>query len=209
MGHLTVGVDEAGRGCLAGSVYASAVVLNNGDESVHSRITDSKLIKKESTRVVISEEIKKACVAFSVTSSSPELIDEINILEATMQAMRNCIEEVHSTLVELGKMDKIVCLVDGTISPYKKVPIPSFVERVECITKGDLKKKCIGAASILAKVEKDREMNRLHLEFPQYGWNTNKSYGTKSHLSAIKEFGLSKYHRKSYKLKGHKNLKIS
>ncbi len=183
--HLSgpvIGVDEVGRGCLAGRVYAAAVILPQ--DYTHEEITDSKLVAEE-RRTEIASEIRKVaqvCVAFAEV----EEIDEINILKASLLAMKRAIEG-------LGVKSGTV-LVDGNQK------IPQLAKSFEQITiiKGDLRAKPIGAASIVAKVERDQEMIRLAGHYPQYGFESHKGYASESHRKAIQEFGPCPIHRKTF-----------
>jgi ribonuclease HII len=194
---FTVGVDESGRGCLAGSVFAGAVVL--GSVTDH-RVTDSKRIKKEEERNAIAKEIQTDSLAYSVEKSTCEDIDRVNILEASLDAMRRAIDSVYFQLLTLNTPFQLIALIDGSVCPYRKTEIPDYICQVRTIVGGDLKEKCIGAASILAKVAKDEEMRELHELYPMYEWDKNKSYGTKIHKEAIKKYGKCVYHRKSFKV---------
>ncbi len=178
-----VGVDEAGRGCLVGPVFAAAVILDfeNLSQDELSLINDSKKISKKK-RELIAKIIKKNS-KYKVATASVEEIDEINILNASMLAMERA-------FLELGG-DYI--LVDGN-----KMPNMGEVKG-ETVVKGDSKIISIAAASILAKVEKDNHLEILAKEFPAFNWEKNSGYPVKEHLEAMKNFGITKYHRKSYK----------
>lgn len=177
-----IGVDEVGRGCLAGRVYAAAVILPSG--YINDSITDSKLISEE-RRNEISEDIKKVaqvCVAFAEV----EEIDSINILKASLLAMKRAVEG-------LGIKSGTV-LIDGN----QKIPKLSRKFKQVTIVKGDLRAKPIGAASIVAKVARDQEMIRLAQTYPQYGFEKHKGYASESHRKAIQEFGPSVIHRRTF-----------
>lgn len=180
---LEAGIDEAGRGCYAGPVFAAAVILPKN--FFHPDLNDSKQVtaaKRELLRPIIEKE----SIAWAVASVDNEEIDSINILQATYKAMHLAVKKLR-TRPEL-------LLIDG--NRFKKYPtIPH-----ECIIKGDSLYASIAAASILAKTYRDDLMKKLHVQFPAYGWNDNKGYGTAKHREAIKEMGLSVYHRKSYKI---------
>lgn len=178
------GCDEAGRGPLAGPVFAAAVMLHP-DQAI-SGLNDSKKLN-ENQRFALRLEIEKKAMAWAVESIDPETIDRINILQASLAAMRNCI-------IRLKTKPSIV-LVDGN----KKIPYLPFEQY--CIVKGDGLYESIAAASILAKCYRDEYMLKIHEEFPEYGWNENKGYPTEKHREATLKFGLSIYHRKSFKLK--------
>lgn len=180
---LEAGVDEAGRGSLAGPVTAAAVILPpkiniNG-------LNDSKkisILKRNKLRI----EIENKALAFSVVNIDSKKIDETNILKATIIAMHRAIK--------LLKVKPNHLLIDGNyFKNYKNIPH-------KCVIKGDSKYQNIAAASILAKTYRDELMINLSLKFCEYGWSKNKGYGTKEHRAAIEKFGLTKYHRKSFRL---------
>ncbi len=182
-GLVEAGCDEAGRGCLAGPVVAAAVILPNRWN--HSLLNDSKKLT-ESQRMKVREAILKDVEYHSVGVCSHKEIDEINILNDSFLAM-------HRALDGLPKQPDCI-LVDGNrFTPYQS--INHF-----CIIKGDGIYKCIAAASVLAKTHRDALMMDLHSEHPEYGWNRNKGYPTKSHRMAIAEIGASPYHRMSFSL---------
>ena len=176
------GTDEAGRGCLAGPVTAAAVIL---PQSFKNKIlTDSKLLTHKS-RELLRPIIEQEALAFGIAHVFPEEIDEINILNASIKAMHLAIEKL--------KQQPQHILVDGNrFKPYKECSH-------ECIIKGDSKFLSIAAASVLAKTERDRYMTDMHMQFPQYNWKKNKGYPTKEHREAIKAYGLTPHHRKSFK----------
>ncbi len=177
------GLDEAGRGCYAGPVFAAAVILPA--DFFHSLLNDSKQLK-EKQRDLLRPIIEKESVAFAVAAVDNDEIDKINILQASYKAMHLSLDKLKATAGFL--------LIDGDrFKPYKKTPH-------ECIIKGDGKYASIAAASILAKTYRDEFMQKVHGEFPQYGWDNNKGYGTLTHRKAIEAFGLCKYHRKSYNI---------
>lgn len=180
---LECGTDEAGRGCLAGPVTAAAVILP--EDFSNLILNDSKQLNKEQ-RNSLKKIIKQEAICYSVTHVSMEDIDEINILNASILAMHKCISKL--------KQKPQHILVDGNrFKPFKKIPH-------ECIIKGDGKFLSIAAASILAKTSRDAYMERIHREFPMYNWKQNKGYPTAEHREAIKKYGITKYHRKSFKL---------
>lgn len=180
-GVIEAGCDEAGRGCLAGPVFAAAVILPAGFH--HPLLNDSKQVK-EKDREILRPIIEKEAVAWAVAFSTPEQIDTMNILKASFRAMHQAIDEL-KTRPEL-------LLIDGHIFP------PYFGISHQCIVKGDAKYSSIAAASILAKTHRDEYMDRLHEEFPAYGWNKNKGYGTATHLKGIAENGITIHHRRSF-----------
>lgn len=177
------GCDEAGRGCFAGPVFAAAVILPK--DFFHPLLNDSKQLN-ESSRNELRIVIEKEALSFAVAAVSNEEIDKINILKASMKAM-------HVSLNKLSVEPQLL-LIDGKyFLQYKKLPH-------RCIVKGDATYASIAAASILAKTYRDELMMQLHKEFPYYNWGKNKGYGTAEHRKAIEQFGLCKYHRKSFRL---------
>ena len=180
---LEAGIDEAGRGSLAGPVTAAAVILPKGLNI--TGLNDSKKISKIK-RDKLRIEIEGKALAFSVVNINSKLIDESNILKATIKAMHEAIK--------LLKVKPKHLLIDGNyFNKYKDIPH-------KCIVKGDSKYQNIAAASILAKTYRDELMVNLALKFNEYGWSKNKGYGTKEHRNAIIKHGLTKYHRKSFRL---------
>lgn len=190
---VEAGCDEAGRGCLAGSVYAAAVILPEGYENAD--LNDSKQLS-ERKRYRLREVIERDAVAWAVGIVTPQEIDRINILNASILAM-------HRALDALAVRPEAV-IVDGnrfkTYIPKESAdgkPIPHTT-----IVKGDGKYLSIAAASILAKTYRDDYMLKLAEEYPQYDWASNKGYPTRKHRKAIAEYGITPYHRKSYNLLG-------
>lgn len=179
---VEAGVDEAGRGCLAGPVVAAAVILPPGFRN--KEIDDSKKLN-EKQRDKLREVIIEYAVSWAVGIVSPERIDEINILKASHEAMIIAIEKLRVKPETLA--------IDGNRFPKYSIP-------AHCIVKGDAKFLNIAAASILAKTERDRIMLELHEEFPDYGWDRNKGYPTELHRSAIRATGITAHHRKSFQL---------
>jgi len=180
---IEAGCDEAGRGCLAGPVVAAAVILPKNFKN--EILTDSKILS-EKKRELLRPIIEKEAIAWGVGIVSPEEIDEINILNASFLAMHRAVDK----LKEIPNL----LLIDGNrFNKYKKT------EHV-CIVKGDGKYLPIAAASILAKTYRDDIMKAYHVEFPVYDWNKNKGYPTKAHRQAIRDFGSTNYHRKSFRL---------
>jgi ribonuclease HII len=181
--YLECGTDEAGRGCLAGPVTAAAVILPQDFQN--DILNDSKLLtskKRELLEVILKEE----SLSFGIAHVNMEIIDDINILNASIQAMHDSISQL--------KTEPELILVDGNkFKPYKKI-------KHHCIIKGDSKFLTIAAASILAKTARDAYMRTIDKEFPMYGWAKNKGYPTKAHRKAIQTYGITKYHRKSFKL---------
>ncbi|HAD11994.1 MAG TPA: ribonuclease HII [Saprospirales bacterium] len=182
-GVLEAGCDEAGRGCLAGPVYAAAVILP--PDFYHPLLNDSKQLT-ESQRMVLREVVEKESLAWMVASVSAAEIDRINILKASFLAM-------HRALDGLPIRPESI-LVDGNRF-YKYGTIPHL-----CVVKGDGKYASIAAASILAKTHRDEAMERLHLEYPAYQWQQNKGYPTESHRDAIRQHGISPWHRRTFQL---------
>jgi len=177
------GVDEAGRGCYAGPVFAAAVILPK--DFYHPLLNDSKKLS-EKQRDTLRPIIEKEALAFGVAAVDNNEIDMINILQASYKAMHLSIDQLKP------KPDSL--LIDGNrFRPYKKI-------NHQCIVKGDGKFASIAAASILAKTYRDEFMNTIHKEFPDYGWDKNKGYGTAIHRKAIEKIGLSKYHRMSFNI---------
>jgi ribonuclease HII len=180
---LEAGCDEAGRGCYAGPVFAAAVILPR--DFKHPLLNDSKQVG-EKQRLVLKDVIESNAIAWSVASIEVEEIDSINILKASFKAM-------HKAIAQL-KVAPEYLLIDGNrFVPYKKIPHL-------CIVKGDGKYASIAAASILAKTHRDAYMEKLHHQFPQYGWNRNKGYGTLEHRIGIEKNGLCIHHRKSFNI---------
>ncbi|RME17560.1 MAG: ribonuclease HII [Bacteroidetes bacterium] len=176
-----VGCDEAGRGCLAGSVFAAAVILPTDFEN--GLINDSKKLSFDQ-RMKAREIIMTSAIDYAIAECLPEEIDQYNILNASILAMHRALEKLKT------QFDKII--VDGNrFKPYKNIPH-------QCIIKGDAKYYAIAAASILAKTERDLYMMKIHEEFPQYHWNKNKGYPTADHRRAIEKNGICQYHRKSF-----------
>lgn len=180
---LECGTDEAGRGCLAGPVTAAAVVFAKDFEN--EIIKDSKQLS-EGKRLYLKPLIESEALSFSVSHIDENTIDKINILNASILAMHESIEKLH--------LEPEFIIVDGNrFKPYKKTPHQTIV-------KGDSKYLSIAAASILAKTYRDQYMATIHQEFPMYNWLQNKGYPTKEHREAIKKYGITKYHRKSFRL---------
>lgn len=180
---VEAGCDEAGRGCYAGPVFAAAVVLK--DDFFHLLLNDSKQVK-EADRYLLRSFIEENAVDYAVAHVSNQEIDEINILKASFKAMHLAIDKLKTCPQFL--------LIDGNrFTSYQQI-------KHQCIVEGDAKYASIAAASILAKTYRDDYMKQLHEEFPHYKWNSNKGYGTAEHRNAIEEFGICKYHRKSFNI---------
>lgn len=177
------GLDEAGRGCFAGPVYAAAVILPK--DFYHPLLNDSKLLTKEE-REHLRPIIEKESICWSVASVSNNEIDRINILQASFKAM-------HLALNKLSSKPELLLIDGNRFKRYKKMPH-------HCIIKGDGIYTSIAAASVLAKTYRDDYMTNLHQKFKRYSWHNNKGYGTPEHRTAIKEYGLCRYHRKSFNI---------
>lgn len=178
------GCDEAGRGCLAGPVFAAAVILPA--DFYHAELNDSKLLKEEK-REELREMVEREAIAFAVSKVTPKKIDKINILNASFLAMTNAVKKLSTT--------PGLILVDGNrFTSTIKIPH-------QCIIKGDSKFFSIAAASILAKTYRDDYMKRLDRKFPDYNWKQNKGYPTIEHRSAIEMHGATDHHRMSFRLK--------
>lgn len=176
------GTDEAGRGPLAGPLVVASVILK--DDFHHEWLDDSKKIS-EKRREELFDIIINNCLEYTIQILSPAQIDHLNIFQATMLGMKETIEQL--------KIKPDCCLIDGN-----KAPKMSGVN-LKPVVKGDGTHACIAAASILAKVTRDRIMLDLHEQYPEYGFAKHKGYPTKDHLSAIRKFGITSVHRKSYK----------
>ena len=190
-GLIEAGCDEAGRGCLAGSVYAAAVILPVGYQN--EQLNDSKKLT-DHQRKALRTIIERDAVAWAVGIVTAQEIDEINILNASILAM-------HRALDQLTVRPEAVIIDGNRFKPYGELPYTTIV-------KGDGKYLSIAAASILAKTYRDDYMDQLAEEYPQYDWQKNKGYPTKKHRQAIKEYGITPYHRKSYNLLGDGQLEI-
>ncbi|QUB56232.1 ribonuclease HII [Prevotella melaninogenica] len=188
-GLIEAGCDEAGRGCLAGSVYAAAVILPSDYQN--ELLNDSKKLTAK-RRYALREEIERDAIAWAVGIVTPEEIDKINILNASFLAM-------HRALDQLQVRPEAVIVDGNRFKPYQDLPSTTIV-------KGDGKYLSIAAASILAKTYRDDYMLSLAEEYPQYDWQSNMGYPTKKHRQAILEHGITPYHRKSYNLLGDGQL---
>ncbi|WP_091473351.1 ribonuclease HII [Flavobacterium swingsii] len=201
--HLEAGTDEAGRGCLAGPVTAAAVMLPENFES--KILNDSKQLS-EKTREQLKPIIEELAISFAVTHLEPIIIDEINILNASLKAMQECVLQLNPA--------PLYIIVDGnrpllSKNSFKKSSGKIFTDKETeilhsipntSIIKGDSKYLSIAAASVLAKTYRDEYMNKIHEEFPMYNWKKNKGYPTKEHREAIRKYGVTKYHRMSFRL---------
>lgn len=188
-GKVEAGCDEAGRGCLAGSVFAAAVILP--DNYQNETLNDSKQLT-EKRRYELRAQIEQDAIAWAVGIVTPEEIDKINILNASILAMHRALDQL--------KVRPEAVIVDGNrFKPYQELPFTTIV-------KGDGKYLSIAAASILAKTYRDDYMNELAEKYPLYDWQNNKGYPTKAHRAAIREHGITPFHRKSYNLLGTEEL---
>ncbi len=177
------GTDEAGRGCLAGPVTAAAVIL---PEDFHSELLNDSKQLTERDRDSLRPVIEEMALCFSVTHIGHEIIDEVNILNASIRAMQECVRKLKTT--------PLYIIVDGNrFKPVDSIPH-------SCIIQGDASYMSIAAASILAKTHRDDFMSRIHEEFPMYNWKQNKGYPTPEHREAIRRYGITPYHRKSFRL---------
>lgn len=180
---IEAGCDEAGRGCLAGSVYAAAVIFPKDYEN--ALLNDSKQLSAKK-RYMLREIVERDALAWAVGIVTPEEIDKMNILNASILAMHRALD--------LLKVRPEAVIVDGNrFKPYQNLPYSTIV-------KGDGKYLSIAAASILAKTSRDDYMDGLAEKYPQYDWKSNKGYPTKKHREAIKSFGITPFHRKSFTL---------
>ena len=177
------GCDEAGRGCLAGPVLAAAVILPKGYKNI--KLDDSKKIS-EKNRNELRIDIEKNAIAIGIGIVEERKIEKINILQASLLAM-------HLAIKNLAVNPSHLAIDGNKFNPYPKIDHT-------CIIKGDGKYMNIAAASIIAKTKRDEIMKKLSISFPEYLWNQNKGYPTKKHKNAISEFGITKHHRKSFKL---------
>ena len=177
------GCDEAGRGCLAGPVVAAAVILPRGYKNI--KLDDSKKIS-EKNRNDLRIDIEKNAIAIGIGIVEERKIEKINILQASLLAM-------HLAIKNLAVKPSHLAIDGNKFNPYPKIDHT-------CIIKGDGKYMNIAAASIIAKTKRDEIMKKLSISFPEYLWDQNKGYPTKKHKNAISEFGITKHHRKSFKL---------
>jgi len=201
--NLEAGTDEAGRGCLAGPVTAAAVLLP--DYFLNSTLNDSKQLS-EKAREKLRPIIEQQSISFAVTHLEPLIIDEINILNASVKAMQECVLKLDPRPVSI--------IVDGNSPFIPKGGIKNRGGRIftdaeieilnsipnASIVKGDSTFMSIAAASVLAKTYRDEYMNIIHEEFPMYNWKQNKGYPTKEHREAIRKYGVTKYHRMTFRL---------
>jgi len=180
---LEAGTDEAGRGCLSGPVVAAAVILPK--EFTHPFLNDSKQLS-EKKREELRPFIEENAIAYGVSFVWQDEVDKINVLQASITGM-------HRSIGLLQVQPEFIIVDGNKFSSYKEIPYKTIV-------KGDAKYQSIAAASVLAKTYRDAYMEKIHKEFPMYHWKKNKGYPTKEHRDAIREFGVTKYHRKTFKL---------
>ena len=190
-GRVEAGCDEAGRGCLAGSVYAAAVILP--PDYHNERLNDSKKLTA-CQRYALRQNIERDAVAWAVGVVTPQEIDQINILNASILAM-------HRALDQLQVRPEAIIVDGNRFKPYRDLPHTTIV-------KGDGKYLSIAAASILAKTYRDDEMIRLAQEYPDYDWQHNMGYPTRKHREAIRQHGITPYHRRTFNLLGSEELTI-
>lgn len=190
-GRVEAGCDEAGRGCLAGSVYAAAVILP--PDYHNERLNDSKKLTARQ-RYALRQDIEHDAVAWAVGVVTPQEIDQINILNASILAM-------HRALDQLQVRPEAIIVDGNRFKPYRDLPHTTIV-------KGDGKYLSIAAASILAKTYRDDEMVRLAQEYPDYDWQHNMGYPTRKHREAIRQHGITPYHRRTFNLLGSEELTI-
>lgn len=190
-GRVEAGCDEAGRGCLAGSVYAAAVILP--PDYHNERLNDSKKLTARQ-RYALRQDIERDAVAWAVGVVTPQEIDQINILNASILAM-------HRALDQLQVRPEAIIVDGNRFKPYRDLPHTTIV-------KGDGKYLSIAAASILAKTYRDDEMIRLAQEYPDYDWQHNIGYPTRKHREAIRQHGITPYHRRTFNLLGSEELTI-
>ena len=201
-----IGLDEVGRGPLFGRVYTAAVILPKDDTFDHFKMKDSKRFHSKKKIEETAEYIKENAIAWSISFEDEQMIDKINILQATQQSMHNCIAQIIKKNQSLSTSTEYHLLVDGSYfnSYIHYNPISKKFDQLEhtCITGGDDKYTAIAAASILAKVARDQYIEELCEEFPyldeHYSIASNKGYGAKRHLEGIKEHGITIWHRRTF-----------
>ena len=180
MKKIIAGVDEVGRGSLVGPVFAAAVIFKKNVDK--KKFKDSKQLSKKE-RNILEKYVKKNCI-WSIGSASLKEIEKLNILNASLLAMKRSIKKL--------KFKPAMTLIDGN-------KLPDIIDyKLKCVVKGDQKIPEISAASIIAKVARDRLITKMSKKFTKYAWDKNAGYGTKQHLTAIKKFGVTKHHRKTF-----------
>ncbi|MFD2562694.1 ribonuclease HII [Aquimarina rubra] len=180
---IECGTDEAGRGCLAGPVTAAAIILP--DDFSNNILNDSKQLS-EAKRKLLRPLLEDCCITYGVTHIYMEEIDKINILNASILGMQR-------SIAQLTPQPEHISVDGNRFKPYHNIPYT-------CVIKGDGKFMNIAAASVLAKTYRDAYMEKIHEEFPMYNWKKNKGYPTAEHREAIRKYGVTKYHRKSFRL---------
>jgi ribonuclease HII len=188
---IEAGVDEAGRGCLAGPVFAAAVILPK--KFRNKLLNDSKQLD-ERTRYILREIIEKEAISYAVANVSEKEIDKINILKASIKAM-------HYALSDLSVTPELIIVDGNRFYDYKEI-------KHKCIIKGDGIYQNIAAASILAKTYRDDFMRKAHEQYPDYNWLNNKGYGTKAHVEAIRKIGYCPLHRKTFVVKSLQQMPL-
>ena len=181
--RLEVGTDEAGRGCLSGPVVAAAVILPKDFD--HPLLNDSKKLT-EKQRLLLKPIIEREALSFGLGIVGEKEIDKINILQASILAM-------HKSISAMPLFPEFIIVDGNKFHPYREVPFQTIV-------KGDAKYKSIAAASVLAKTHRDALMFSMHTKFPEYNWKKNKGYPTREHRNAIRTFGITSFHRKTFRL---------
>jgi ribonuclease HII len=192
---LEAGTDEAGRGCLAGPVTAAAIILP--EHFKNQKLNDSKQLS-EKIRFDLKPILETQAISFAVTHLEPPIIDEINILNASLKAMGDSILKLNPRPIYIivdgnRPLEKTFYNSKNLTGTFNNIPFTSIV-------KGDSKFMSIAAASVLAKTYRDEYMDKIHEEFPMYNWKQNKGYPTKEHRAAIRKYGVTKYHRLSFRL---------
>lgn len=200
---FVAGCDEVGVSPLAGPVVAGCCILNadsigkyRSKSKWYYRVRDSKTVN-EKERELLAEEIKSHCIAYGVGEVSPEIIDKINIHQATLLAMKRAIENVFSQLGSKEVNAKAIIYIDGRFA-IKELDFPPFCLEQKTVVRGDTSILSISAASIIAKVHRDGILKKLHEQFPHYGFANHKGYNTAEHRKAIAENGITAHHRKSF-----------
>jgi len=181
--EIVAGLDEAGRGPLCGPVVAAAVVFKKYDFDDMPLISDSKQMTEKQRNIAYDWIVNNPNIFWAVAQCSASEIDELNILQASLTAMARAVNALN--------IDVEYCLVDGNKMPKGLIGV--------CVVKGDAKSLSVAAASILAKVTRDKIMRELALQYPQYNWNKNSGYPTQEHLQAIEKYGINEHYRKTFR----------